>query len=235
MQLACNCVCGVVIFGVERAHQSACKPGSVWRRASATAIHLVCPLPDTSSNQPGRRPENRPCANARRSANRARPPLFGLAPGGVYLAATVTRRAVRSYRTLSPLLPRRPIAETRFGGLLSVALSLGSPPAAVSRHRVSMEPGLSSTGRHGPQTQACQQRPSSRLVLEIRGALGIRSSGMANCPLSHPDQDGHSNSLITCRLTPFNKAQCASMKNDRALVVRAAYCVEYGVGHGARR
>src|SRR4051795_1870890 len=30
------------------------------------------------------------------------------------------------------------------GGLLSVALSLGSPPPAVSRHRVSMEPGLSS-------------------------------------------------------------------------------------------
>ncbi len=30
------------------------------------------------------------------------------------------------------------------GGLFSVALSLGSPPPAVSRHRVSMEPGLSS-------------------------------------------------------------------------------------------
>jgi len=30
-------------------------------------------------------------------------PLFGLAPDGVYLAATVTGRAVRSYRTLSPL------------------------------------------------------------------------------------------------------------------------------------
>src|SRR5690348_1669108 len=30
------------------------------------------------------------------------------------------------------------------GGLLSVALSLGSPPPAVSRHRISMEPGLSS-------------------------------------------------------------------------------------------
>ncbi len=29
--------------------------------------------------------------------------LFGLAPGGVYHAATVTGRAVRSYRTLSPL------------------------------------------------------------------------------------------------------------------------------------
>ena len=33
----------------------------------------------------------------------ATPPLFGLAPGGVYRAAPVARRAVRSYRTLSPL------------------------------------------------------------------------------------------------------------------------------------
>lgn len=33
----------------------------------------------------------------------AGPPLFGLAPGGVCRAATVTGRAVRSYRTLSPL------------------------------------------------------------------------------------------------------------------------------------
>ena len=30
------------------------------------------------------------------------------------------------------------------GGLFSVALSLGSPPPAVNRHRVSVEPGLSS-------------------------------------------------------------------------------------------
>ena len=29
--------------------------------------------------------------------------LFGLAPGGVYLAVTVTSNAVRSYRTISPL------------------------------------------------------------------------------------------------------------------------------------
>ena len=29
--------------------------------------------------------------------------LFGLAPGGVYPATTVTSRAVRSYRTISPL------------------------------------------------------------------------------------------------------------------------------------
>jgi hypothetical protein len=67
------------------------------------------------------------------------PSLFGLAPGGVCHAASVAGRAVRSYRTLSPL----PRAEAR-GGLLSVALSLGSPPPGVTRHRHSVEPGLSS-------------------------------------------------------------------------------------------
>ena len=63
--------------------------------------------------------------------------LFGFAPGGVYLAITVTSDAVGSYSTLSPL-------PTVIGGLLSVALSLGLPPPDVIRHRVSMEPGLSS-------------------------------------------------------------------------------------------
>jgi len=33
-------------------------------------------------------------------------PLFGLAPGGVYPATPVTSRAVRSYRTISPLPAR---------------------------------------------------------------------------------------------------------------------------------
>jgi len=66
------------------------------------------------------------------------PSLFGLAPGGVCRAASVTRRAVRSYRTLSTW-PRR-----SNGGLLSVALSLGSPPPGITRHRSSLEPGLSS-------------------------------------------------------------------------------------------
>ncbi len=37
------------------------------------------------------------------------PPLFGLAPGGVYPATSVAGGAVRSYRTLSPL----PRAEAR--------------------------------------------------------------------------------------------------------------------------
>ena len=65
------------------------------------------------------------------------PPLFGIAPGGVYPATAVTGSAVRSYRTLSPLPPKG-------GGLLSVALSLESPLPGVTRRRVSVEPGLSS-------------------------------------------------------------------------------------------
>ena len=50
------------------------------------------------------------------------PCLFGLAPCGVYHAATVTSRAVGSYPTLSPL----PQAEA-CGGLLSVALAVLTP------------------------------------------------------------------------------------------------------------
>ncbi|BDZ73220.1 hypothetical protein GCM10025856_09390 [Methylophaga marina] len=51
-------------------------------------------------------------------------PLFGLAPGGVYHATSVTRSAVRSYRTLSPL-------PNCFGGILSVALAVGSRPQVL--------------------------------------------------------------------------------------------------------
>jgi len=74
----------------------------------------------------------------------ARPSLFGLAPGGVYPAAPVARGAVRSCRPVSPL-PAGCLAAPCAGGLFSVALSLGSPPPGVIRHRIPVEPGLSST------------------------------------------------------------------------------------------
>src|SRR5262245_48588174 len=149
--------------------QLACKPGSVWRLPSATAIHLGLGSLPASSNQPGRRPGSRLVAGV---ASAPAPPLFGLAPGGVCRAASVAGDAVRSYRTLSPLpLRGRP----RAGGLLSVALSLGSPPAAVSRHRRSLEPGLSSTGRVWPRSLIARQRPSGQLAVAIRGPAGVRS------------------------------------------------------------
>ena len=59
--------------------------------------------------------------------------LFGLAPGGVYLAARVTTRAVRSYRTISPL-------PAEAGGFLSVALAVGLRLPDVIWHPVLWSP-----------------------------------------------------------------------------------------------
>ncbi len=56
-------------------------------------------------------------------------PLFGLAPGGVYLATDITAGAVRSYRTFSPLPPRMGL-----GGIFSVALSVGLRLPGVTWH-----------------------------------------------------------------------------------------------------
>jgi hypothetical protein len=130
----------------------------------AAAIHLGRMLPSASCNLPGRLTRKLIAG-----LSPSTPSLFGFAPGGVCHAAAVTSCAVGSYPTLSPL-PRhslRPVhyplsqfrMENRFtlflellwtrrnerrGGFLSVALSLGSPPPDVIRHRVSLEPGLSS-------------------------------------------------------------------------------------------
>ena len=51
------------------------------------------------------------------------------------------------------------------GGLLSVALSLGSPPPAINRHRVSMEPGLSSPAAF----RLLLVRPPGQLATRIKG------------------------------------------------------------------
>ncbi|KTD32457.1 hypothetical protein Lmor_2395 [Legionella moravica] len=66
--------------------------------------------------------------------------LFGLAPGGVFPATTVANRAVRSYRTISPLpaccqlLKDKPKKEEQAGGIFSVALSVGSHLPGVTWH-----------------------------------------------------------------------------------------------------
>src|SRR5947208_5460841 len=88
------------------------------------------------------------------------PLLLGLAPGGVCPAAAVAGSAVRSYRTISPLPPTpRIAAEAR--RCVSVALSLGSPPPGVTRHRTSVEPGLSSLC---PASRLGREQPSDRLA-----------------------------------------------------------------------
>lgn len=77
------------------------------RVLSRAIINLGCLSPNTSSDLP------------KLSAGRTMEFLFGLAPSGVCHAASVTRDAVRSYRTFSPLLFCK-------SGLFSVALSASS-------------------------------------------------------------------------------------------------------------
>ena len=74
-------------------------------------------------------------------------PLFGLAPDGVYLAADVTADT-------GELLPH-PFTLTCHrknddGGLLSVALSLRSPPVPVKDHPALWSPDFPPAHIHGP-------------------------------------------------------------------------------------
>jgi hypothetical protein len=115
-----------------------------------------------------------PDGTRRRACPFGRPSLFGLAPGGACLAIPVARDAVRSYRTLSPL-PRNPPENWRArGGLLSVALSLGSLRADVIRRLAFVEPGLSSSPpslcRNG--LPAVARPPDRAFVITPRDPLG---------------------------------------------------------------
>src|SRR5580692_7283244 len=67
------------------------------RVLSRAVIPLGCASPRTSSDLPGS-----PCG-PHVTALRPSASLFGLAPGGVCRAESVATRAVRSYRTISPL------------------------------------------------------------------------------------------------------------------------------------
>ncbi len=100
--------------------ESAGKPGSVLDNHSS-GTHVAVRL---------KRP-TRKRARAARCSSRLLASLFGLAPGGVCRAVPVTRTAVRSYRTVSPL-PACVLAQAHFGGLLSVALSVGLRPPGVT-------------------------------------------------------------------------------------------------------
>ncbi len=124
-----------------------------------------------------------------------------MAPAKTPFAAPVSRPAGHPYAVLLPVgfalpppLPAARCALTapfhpcrlwlspKAGGLLSVALSLGSPPPGVTRHRVSVEPGLSSSlpSPAGP-------RSSGRLArgqVERRAGRvnGPRTVALADCP-----------------------------------------------------
>jgi hypothetical protein len=115
-------------------HEEGSRPIS--RVLSWTAIHLGRASPHASSNLPGNR------------AGRTIVPLFGLAPDGVYPATPVARRAVRSYRTISPL-PAVP-SPVAAGGIFSVALSVDSHPPGITWHPALRSPDFPRGKRYRP-------------------------------------------------------------------------------------
>src|ERR1700722_12651614 len=127
-------------------------------RPDVTAIPLGRPLPGASSNQPERRGQRiRPCG-AGGAACRSYSVLL---PAGLAMPLTLPPARCALTAPFHPCrLGLRPCGQ-RSGGLLSVALSLGSPPPDVIRRRIRMEPGLSSVS---------QRRPSGRLARTAYGA-----------------------------------------------------------------
>jgi len=91
--------------------------------------------------------------------------LFGFAPDGVYLANDIAAVAVGSYPTLSPLLITHSVRHQRFAFCGTFPQTNGNPLTwpGVTRHRVSMEPGLSSTASF----QKLQQRSPGRLAKRV--------------------------------------------------------------------
>ena len=75
-----------------------------------------------------------PCRFRCRSRGALLPHLFTLA----------RLRSLRCYGAAGPRACRAEAQRAEAGGSISVALSLGLPPPEVIRHRMSMEPGLSS-------------------------------------------------------------------------------------------
>jgi hypothetical protein len=104
------------------------------------AIPLGRPSPNASCDRPERRREGSPgIFGSLRDACRS---YLVLLPVGFSLPPPLPAARCALTAPFHPCLP--PGVPKRAGGVLSVALSLGSPPPGVTRHRASVEPGLSS-------------------------------------------------------------------------------------------
>ena len=123
------------------------------------ASHLGRLSPSASCDQPGRLAWKRDWR-----VSPPRRPYSVLLPVGFTVPSLLPRTRCALTAPFHPYLtPPSPVAK---GGLLSVALSLGSPPPDVIRHRISMEPGLSSPPA---DTLALAKRPSGLLTRGNKG------------------------------------------------------------------
>jgi hypothetical protein len=153
---------------------------------AVTTIPLGRPSPDVSCDRPERRREGPPGAVFRIAPKRApAAPTWSCSRWGFPCRCRCQQRGALLPHHFT--LAARPIGSGRLGGVLSVALSLGSPPPGVTRHRTSVEPGLSSpcsaakSGRpavwqrsFGQHQRVCQARD--------RGSIAIRSRLQSSGP-----------------------------------------------------
>ncbi len=149
---------------------------STWR---GMAIHLGRPSPDASSDQPGRL-ARKPAYRRPKAAGGA-PPLFGLAPGGVYSAASVAACAVRSYRTLSPLpaSPERgPDGRFAFCGTFPGVAPAGRYPAPCVRGARTFLPPDVPEGGH-PTVWRCHRRMLKARRRQARATSSNRTSAVS--------------------------------------------------------
>src|SRR5712691_9030260 len=139
------------------------------RTLRVTAIPLERRLPGVSSNLPGR-----PIRTSIRGFLPV-PPLFGLAPGGVYRAACVAAGAVRSCRTVSPL-PR----DFARGGLRFLwHFPWGHPRRALSGTACPWSPDFPPRRPFGPAGTAV--RPTDSLAMGSR-RLPVKGRGHPHRP-----------------------------------------------------
>jgi len=121
--------------GKEKSRQTVCKPGSVHAPLRRGDGHSSGTRVAASLARPTRAADRKVSRRHAHSRASGRPPLFGLAPGGVYRAVPVAGSAVRSYRTLSPLPRDRPKAARRFAfcGTVPGVAPAGRYPAPFFR------------------------------------------------------------------------------------------------------
>jgi hypothetical protein len=136
--------------------QTACKPGSV-RAILARDDHSSGTRLTTRLTRPTRA-AGRECPRVQLRRADAAAPIRSCSWWGLPCRLRYRRRGALLPPRFTLACPMSaPKCRGWTGGLFSVALSLGSPPPAVSRHRIPVEPGLSSIVSR-------RQRPSSRLA-----------------------------------------------------------------------
>ena len=146
--------------------QTACKPGSVaGRKPTRWPFIWDARYRAPRATDPGGRSGNRPGSGLATAPHR---PYLVLLPEGFAMPHPLP--GARCALT-APFHPCPPALRPRASGLLSVALSLGSPPPGVTRLRASVEPGLSSATRPGRR-----RRPSGRLARPDYACDRARSS-----------------------------------------------------------